>query len=249
MLPNRVSTFFYPVYTAFTQSRLGSAVAPPLSLLLLCGSLLSQAPALSPGEPRTLLRLAGEAKLAGKRQATIGANHGMPLFVRDLAEAVASSTIIVGEPIAAQTVVEHGSSISTWYKFKISETIAQNPSPVGPKLSDLSTEMAPSGLLPIADDEIVGLKNGGRIRLNDVEIVSNNKTFPDFIMNGRYVLFLAASADRLAYMPLAENGAFQLSASGQLLPVGQSDHAVAAGVRDRFANSIEYFRSGLKRPR
>lgn len=196
--------------------------------------------------PPTLQSRAAEAKAQGKREVTIGVPSGMPQIIPSLDHALANFLVIVGRPIATQTVVEHGADIVTWHKFHIATTLSNRPHRLSQVTLDvLSDEMKPTELLPIAKDEIVVLRPGGTLIVDGVTINARNPHFPLFDTSKTYLVFLYNSSDALSYVGMEAAGTFEIS-NDKLLPLGRDDHPVVQDMKNLYGNSLNRAREGIQ---
>ena len=186
----------------------------------------------------TLKSRAVEAKAQGKRQVIVGVPSDIPQIVPSLDHALANFLVIVGRPIAMQTVVEHDADIVTWYKFHIACTLSNRPHRLSLVTLDvLSDEMKPTELLPIAKDEIVVIRRGGTLIVDGVTITARNPHFPPFDTSKAYLLFLYNSPDGLAYVGMEAAGTFEIE-NDTLLPFGLDDHPVVQDMKNLYGNSL-----------
>jgi hypothetical protein len=188
----------------------------------------------------TLKSRAAEANAQGRHDVTLsfGGGDELPQIVRSLDDALAKFKVVIGSPIATQTVAEYGVEITTWYKFHISTAVSDR-SPQGPSLtlSDLSDEVKPTKLLPIAKDEIVVLSRGGTVVVDGVTITEHHAPYPTFAASKTYLLFLENSPDNLAYIGMEGAGAFEID-HGKLVHLGTGNNRAVADVENLYDNSL-----------
>ncbi len=194
----------------------------------------------------TLKSRAVEAKAQGKREVTLGVPSDIPQIVTSLDHALANFLVVVGTPIATQTVVEHDADIVTWHKFHIDTILSNRPHHQSAVTLDiLSDEMKPAPLLPISKDEIAVLRPGGTLVVDGVTITARDPRFPPFVVSKTYLLFLYNSPDGLAYVGMEAAGAFEIE-NDKLLPLGPDDHPVVRDMKYMYGNSLSRAREAIE---
>src|SRR5207247_10622106 len=77
----------------------------------------------------------------------------------------------------------------------------------------------PTGLLPVAENEILILRRGGTISVEGIVIDMPYAIFPEFELSKQYLVFASlAQGGSVATIPLAGNGIFEISSDEALIP-------------------------------
>ena len=194
--------------------------------------------------PGTLSWRARTAKANGKDRLSLREPEGFPPVVTSLDQALADYSVLLVQPVATQTVVDD-SRIYTWYKGKVVDAFSKRPpAPVELSLDKLPKEMIPQQLLPLLRDEVLVLRHGGTVTVEQVTITSADPRFPDFSLFQKYLLFLSLdSSGKVAFLPMGVDGAFKLAALGNRLePIHASEHPVQDDIANLFGGSFDRFR-------
>lgn len=196
-------------------------------------------------ERGSLVEIARRKKADGQDKATISGliidygGEGM-----ELAEALKLYSVLIAEPIDSKSFPQESSNISTWYKFRILETLAQNPywtCSGCPKVSAIPPEMGQ----PNHDEFFVAI-SGGVVNIEGVEITQPFSSL-HFEAGNKYLMFVNLAPSQAAIVGGGPSGAFQLDKNDTLHSLNKQDAPLPAEVQKRFGLKLVAFRSHIKR--
>lgn len=125
--------------------------------------------------------------------------------------------LVVAQPTEQRGYVGEHDTITSWYRFKILDTISRAPDPPTLPFDP------PAEFFPVADDELLVARSGGAVTVEGVDVTLEEHDFPAFSLSEKYLLFLRADrAKRVASADLGPSGALIISADGFLKSVGGS---------------------------
>jgi hypothetical protein len=189
----------------------------------------------------TLRHQVARAKLRGERQLTLGGIIATYEQAKNLDDILARYSLVVAQPIEQRGYIGEHDSISSWYKFKIIETLSN---PVAPH-SFASFDL-PAELLPLKEDEILVSRLGGTVPVDGLMVTIQEHNFPDFKRPQKYLLFLLID-------PIQKVGSTGLGASGVLLikddatfePIN-AYNLLQNEIQRKYGNSLEDLKEKLK---
>jgi hypothetical protein len=190
-----------------------------------------------------------EAKRKGERQLeSISIRCGNELSNPQEALKVALSyfAVIVAEPIEKKSY-EAKNDVNTWYRFRIIETL--NPRPLAPCPDCIGLLDPPSDLLPIGNDEILILQNGGTIIIDGIKVIHHSSSQPYYLFSQKYLLFLRPySKKRAGYAGMGSAGVFAVDSEG-ILKSTVSHHSLSRYILNHHQNSLNRLKSDIQRLR
>lgn len=160
-------------------------------------------------------------------------------------DVLANYSIVRGQIIDAKSYPAlQNSSIETWYKFRVDETLSQKPVLSCAGCGSMPTP--PADMLPLQSNEILISKLGGTLQYNGVTLVAKEQTFPDFLFSQNYMLILQLNtSSKVGKLDLGPWGAYTVDSYGILKVVNPETNAYQADLTSRYANSINQLRSAL----
>ena len=159
-----------------------------------------------------------------------------------LDKALADYGVVRARPIGKITQLFSADEIVTWYKFKVVETIAEQPKSPGYPADSIAAP--PTELLPLAEDEFVTARDGGKIRIDGVSVTMLNASFPSFKSNEEYVLLIYKYPSGNATTCGGPAGVFRVS-DGIIEPVTKQVHRIKDEMKSRFQKSVQEFKAYL----
>lgn len=189
-------------------------------------------------EAGTLKWYAAVAKAKGDKQITFSAGIYRYVQVKDFDDALKHFAVIVGQPIERKSYGMDSRTITTWYRFRVLETIStrDNTSCVTcPQAPD-----PPSDLVTTSANEILVPKNGGSVMLDGIKLTSVEAEFPEFQSERQYLLFLGLNtSSRVGMLQLGPNGVLEVAGS-RIHPFSNiTPDRLATDIERRFGNSVE----------
>ena len=189
----------------------------------------SQTTSLPEVEPRTTIAdRAAAAKKSGISDVTFAtAGVTYPIEPTGLRHAIVDFTVIVGVPVAKQTVVQNGTDISTWYTIDTKEVIADRPCKMCALLSadNIPSTLRPTTLLPIPPHSILLSRRGGSTKVDGVTVTETENGISALTIGTQYLFVVDKSPNGMARLVLNDAGIYTLAPEGQAL----TPLAVAAG--------------------
>jgi hypothetical protein len=91
-------------------------------------------------------------------------------------------------------------------------------------------------------------RNGGIIRIDDVEVHQLEPDFPEFQTNQEYLLFVLLYPNRVALTAGGPLGVFSIANGDKLIPFSNESDKIKQGVESKFGNSLAHLKQYLKRP-
>jgi hypothetical protein len=138
----------------------------------------------------------------------------------DFDQALEIYDIVIGQ------FVDDDGTLTTWYKFKIHETVSKAKRRVG------QIDLPPADLYPVASDEILIWKTGGTVEIDGMELEMQELEFPPFESSKKYLLVLATD-------PTKQAGTLEVGSRGALI-INDDDTAVpAVSNKSYFKKEIE----------
>jgi hypothetical protein len=189
---------------------------------------------------------AQQAKAKGLQRIVIPA----PSFSHDgeaagFDEATSDHSVVVAQAIEKRSLLITPNLISTWYKFRITDTLSKKK--IAPlKCKDCSLPTPPPEMLPLNRDEILVPKVGGTVIVDGVEVTMVDANSPEYTMAQDYVLLLADRNAEVANVRAGALGAFTVKADGTLEPIDKKSNPIQADLKKRFNNSLHDLKQHLK---
>jgi len=175
--------------------------------------------------------------------------------VETLDDAFARYTVLVAEPVISRTYVIDDIGVVTWYKLRVSETLAQRPPFQCSTCAPVSLPDPPADLLPLNADEILIYRGGGTAEVGAVTFHYEVEQFPAFSVAQKYLFFLTYdSSKRVASTDIGPTGVFVVTWPDVLtsyLTDGDGfviSNAVTDGMSARFGNRLAQLRNFLNPP-
>ena len=168
----------------------------------------------------------------------------------DLNDAIASDSVVVGQLINIGTSWDDTTGeITTWYKFNISETLAQRAYGA---CSECTVPSIPAELLPVSAGQLVVPMPGGSALIDSVVVSEELPQFPGLVTGQTYLLFLNVdSSSGIGHLDYGPMGALLVSGDNfapvlQLIE-GQGD-SISSGLMSQYSNSLSSLRQALNPP-
>ena len=188
-----------------------------------------------------------EVKANGGTSLSVVAEFNYPA-PNDLNEAIATSSLIVGQLAAVSTSWDDETGdITTWYKFNTVETLVQRAY----EPCDICTApVVPSDLQPVNAGQVVVALSGGAAVIDDVAVEEMLPDFSGLAIGQRYLLFVnfdpSTNIGGLDYGP---SGSLLINSQNTFTPVieslqDQSDE-ISTGLIAQYGNSLNQLRSAL----
>jgi len=164
--------------------------------------------------------------------------------IGSLRQALARDTVMLVEVVGKKTFA-HKYDLTTWYKFRIIETLSEKPMPKYPNYESLPDP--PEEMRPLKEDEFVIHEANGQMEIDGVRVIqrSNGVVYSD---GGTYLLFLHIEprkrvAVRSGTDPL---GVFLIAKDGTFKAYIDRPYPLRDQMARRYGNSIEKLRTALK---
>ena len=186
-----------------------------------------------------------EARARGRQQVTISTPIPLLAAVSGIDNALSRFTVVIAEPLTMRTRAQDRSNLETWVKFRVLETLSQNPPECPACLSGVEP---PVELLPLEENEILVPIAGGRLELDGVEIISRSDNFPELSTSRKYLLFLSLDSSRkLGMLHVGPYGVFTVNEANDVVePIANQPHPLRADVENRHSNSLRRLREHIR---
>ena len=189
---------------------------------------------------------AKEAKTQGRQKVTVAAPvveylGGAGTITSE--EAFSSSTVVIAHLISKQSYPRNN-DIITCNKFAIDEVLSEAKELPCPACLPLDP---PSNMLPLKPGEFLISKNGGKVNIDGVEIEQNDRDFPDYEPNQKYLLLINLYPAGTARTIGGPVGVFKILQNDEILPLRESEHKIRKDIKEKYGNSLEALRKHLKR--
>ena len=142
----------------------------------------------SPQDLKREGRIALEVKSAkshGQNRVELAAPIGMPTGISTVDDVLNHYSVVVAE-LVGKRVGADADDVNTWYKFRISELLAEQPN----NSLEALTDRVPQDLLPLQPEVFLIVQNGGKIVVDGVTVTETLRNDLSFDTPHRYVLFL-----------------------------------------------------------
>ena len=189
---------------------------------------------------------AREAKARGLQRIVIPA----PSMTYDgamagLDEAMLDHSVVVAQPIESRSLITGSDLISTWYKFRITDTLSKKkPSPS--KCKECAPPAPPDEMLPLKKDEILIPRVGGMVIVEGVEVTMLSPQSPEYKMNQDYLLLLSETTPQVSNVRAGSLGALLVKADGTLQSIDKESNPIHEDLKSRFKNSVHELKAHLK---
>jgi hypothetical protein len=158
-------------------------------------------------------------------------------------EAFSSSTVVIAHLISKQSYPRND-DIITWNKFAIDEVLSEAKELPCPGCLPLDP---PSNLLPLQSGEFLISKTGGTVNIDGVEVEQNDRDFPDYEPDQKYLLLINLYPAGTARTIGGPVGVFRILQNDKVLPLRESEHRIRKDFKEKYGNSLEQLRKHLKR--
>lgn len=171
-----------------------------------------------------------------------------PLIANDLNQAISENSLVVAQLITQESVwYETNDGIYTWYKFRLTEALAQKP--YVPCTS--CTLSPPSGLLPLQSGEFLVPLAGGSAVIDGVAVQTQMTSFNGLVLGQNYLLFMNWDvANGMA--TTRPQGILWINSDNTFTPVmnlapGETE-PIINGLATQYGNSLTQLRAALVPP-
>ena len=189
---------------------------------------------------------AREAKARGLQRITIPAKRfSYDGEMAGLDEALSDHSLVVARAVEKRSLLTRADLITTWYKFKISDTVLKRKASPS-DCTECTPPAPPQEMLPLAHDEILVPKIGGTVIVDGVEVTMVNSVFPDYKMAQDYLLLLSEVTREVANVRAGALGAFTISADGTLESIDKKSNRIEQDLKKRFKGSLHELKKQLK---
>jgi hypothetical protein len=198
-----------------------------------------------PVKTGTLRGYAREASADGLTSITFSVS---PFYMgpSSLDDVVSDYSTVVAQLLRQEvTYNETEDDITTWYKFRISETLSKKP--FIPCTGCTGSEVQPANLLPLRPGEILVPLMGGATMIENVIVVRKLESFPGFVDGKTYLLFLNIdTTSSMGSLDFGPRGALLVSADNILMPVMPSEDLMIVDMASQYGSSLNQLREALK---
>jgi hypothetical protein len=192
--------------------------------------------------PGTLRRRILDAKSRGQNKVKLGI-LACGWDIGGLQEALSRDTVVLADLIGKKTY-EDTDGLHTWYKFKTKDILVEH---LPPYPAILSSEGAPSDLLPIAQDEFVISEINGQMEIDGITVIqsSNGAVYSE---DQTYLLFLWIDRSKRTAIRTGTDpvGVFLVDSEGNLRSYLDRSYPLKTELGERFKNSVGHLRQALK---
>lgn len=196
-------------------------------------------------------RLVKQAKAEGKHEIKLMPRIPYYASVSGIDEALTTYTTVLVKPQAFHVQLNSESQdIETWYKMKVVEYLSQPSKPVPCLTCTLKqNQTIPQDVFPTLDDEFVLVKNTGSLVSDGVTVNSSDATFPDFVLNETYFLFLSLDLKtKIGVIELGPAGVAKINSDGQLTAINNNQGKLTRILAERYGQ-IDQVKEQLKHRR
>lgn len=190
----------------------------------------------------TLRQQVARAKLRGERQLILGGIVAMYERAESLDDVLARYSLVVAEPVEQRGYVGEHDSISSWYKFKLIETLSN---PVAPH--SFAAFALPAELLPLKEDEFLVSRVGGTAPVEGLMVTIQEHNFPAFKKQQKYLLFLLLDpVQKVGSIGLGPSGALLIKDDATFESINTHTSPLQNEIQRRYGNSLEDLKEKLK---
>lgn len=182
------------------------------------------------------------AKSHGQNNVELVAPIGMPTGISTVDDVLNHYSVVIAE-LVGKRVGADADDVNTWYKFRISELLAEQPN----NSLEALTDRVPQDLLPMQPEEFLILQNGGKIVVDGVTVTETPRNDLSFDTPNRYVLFLHfESSSKVASLAADRASAFLITAEGELAALTKRPHPLVKDVQVQYNNRLDWLRDDAK---
>jgi hypothetical protein len=196
---------------------------------------------------------AAAAKAAGKTEVSFPApGVSYPFVPAGLVHASSEFSVVVGIPVAKQTVVENDTSISTWYSIEIEQTISNRPCKMCSLLTleGLPKSLQPSSLLPIPAHSMLLIRRGGTITADGVAVTETEGGLSALTTGKKYLFVVDKSPKGMVRLVLNDAGIFAVGDDGDTLtPITPASHPPVSHPSSTKVTSLKELRQSVQPPK
>jgi hypothetical protein len=176
-----------------------------------------------------------DAKAKGKQNVQLTAPIPYYASVNSLDDALAHYTTVLAAPVRSESRISSDSrNIETWYKLHIVDFLSE-PKESSKCSSCFSLTDVPAELLPINEDEIVVVKNGGSIVSDGIKVTSTDFAYGDLKLNEQYLLFLSLDRHtRVASVELGPTGVLVVDNDGEIEGINAQLSKLGNDLKNRY---------------
>lgn len=164
--------------------------------------------------------------------------------IGSLRQALARDTVMLVEVVGKKTFA-YKYDLTTWYKFRIIETLSEKPMPKYPTYSSLPDP--PQEMQPLNEDEFVMAETNGQMEIDGVRVTQYSNGVA-YNVGGDYLIFLHINPHkRLAVRSSTDPlGVFLVGKDGKFKAYLDRPHPLREELASRYGNSIGNLRRALK---
>ena len=216
-------------------------VAFEITLLMGMLSHLTAAPQDLKLEGRIALEVKS-AKSHGQNNVELLAPIGTPTGILTVDDVLNHYSVVVAE-LVGKRVGADADNVYTWYKFRISELLAEQPN----NPLEAFTDRVPLDLLPLQAEELLIVRHGGKIVVDGVTVTETSRDDLSFDTAHRYVLFLYfESSSKIASLAAGRASAFLITAEGELAALTKRPHPLFKDIQVQYNNRLDWLRDDAK---
>jgi hypothetical protein len=150
--------------------------------------------------------------------------------------------VVVAE-LVGKRVGPDADDVNTWYKFRISELLTEQPN----NSLEALTDRVPQDLLPLQPEEFLIVRNGGKIVVDGVTVTETPRNDLSFDTLHRYVLFLYfESSSKIASLAADRASVFLITAEGELAALTKRPHPLVNDIQVQYNNRLDWLRDDAK---
>lgn len=197
-------------------------------------------------KPISLQLLAKQAKAKGEQEISFPTDNLVDYAVsRTADQALSHYSLIVAVLEKQQSYLQQPDDITTWYRFKIIETLHQ---PLKNGCAECSVMPdPPADITRAQDDELLITRNGGTIVLDGIKVTVYDPKFPELSLSHKYLLFVYPDPTiRVQFFPMGPLGIYAVGDDDAIEPLFKVQSALNEDMRARFGNTLTGLRSRLK---
>ena len=161
-----------------------------------------------------------------------------------LQTALLRDTVVLAELVGKKTY-EDAYGLYTWYRFKIKETLVENPPP---RFEFSLFSSGPADMHPIAEDEFLVQETNGRMEIDGVTVIQQSNG-AEYTEDQAYLLFLWIDPSLRTAIRTGTNpaGVFLVDTDGNLRSYIDQPYPLKTQLATRFKNSVNNMRRALKK--
>jgi hypothetical protein len=181
------------------------------------------------------------AKLRGEKQLNLSGLVAMYEEARSVDDILRRYTVVVAQPIEERDYIDEHDDITSWYKFKVLETVSQPNA-----IQSLNSIQPPTELLPLSPDEILVPRLGGTTLVDGIELTRNEHDFPKFAKDQKYLLFvLLDDATRVGTAALGPAGVLIVKDDNSLAAINGTPLRLEKELKARHGEKLSEIKDGL----